>query len=78
MHGAAPVDDPIRCDPTVAKVRAMLAALDPEALAAVDDVDRTLIVAELRKDPWVRVRESAANAAYLQELRACLTGSSKR
>ncbi len=56
----------------------MLAALDPEALAAVDDVDRTLIVAELRKDPWVRVRESAANATYLQGLRACLTASSKR
>ena len=78
MHGATPVDDPIRRDPTVARVRAMLAALDPEALAAVDDVDRTLTVAELKKDPWARVRESAANAAYLQELRACLTASLKR
>jgi hypothetical protein len=75
VYAAEPIDDPIRQDPTVARVRAML---DPEALAAVDDVDRTLIVAELKKDPWVRVRESAANATYLQELRACLTDSSKR
>jgi hypothetical protein len=29
----------------------MLAALDPAALAAVDDVDRTLSVSELQKDP---------------------------
>ncbi len=71
-------EDPIRRDPTVARVRARLAELDPEALAAIDDVDRTLIVAELTKDPWARVRESAANAAYLEGLRACLASASSR
>lgn len=59
-------------------MRARLAELDPEAFAAIDDVDRTLIVAELMKDPWERVRESAANAAYLEGLRACLSSSSNR
>lgn len=72
------LDDPIRRTPEIARVRALLEVLDPEALAAVDDVDRTLIVAELRKDPWVRVRESTAHAMYLQELQKCMSPSSKR
>ena len=74
---AAWADDPVRSDPVVAAVRAMLAARDPDVLAAVDDVDRTLIVSALARDPWERVRESAANARYMMELRRCLANTSK-
>ena len=49
----------------------MLAARDPDVLAAVDGVDRTLIVSALARDPWERVRESAANARFVMELRRC-------
>jgi hypothetical protein len=70
-------EDPVRSDPVVARVRAMLAARDPDVLAAVDDVDRTLIVSALARDPWERVRESAANARYMAELRRCLATTSK-
>lgn len=70
-------DDAVRRDPTVVAVRAMLAAQDPELLAAVDEVDRTLIVSALARDPWQRVRESARNARYLDELRRCMTSPSR-
>lgn len=36
-------------------VRARAGAHDPEPLAMVDDVDRTLIRAVLTRDPWERV-----------------------
>lgn len=74
---SGPSDEDVRNDPAVARVRALLAARDPDVLAAVDDVDRTLILSALARDPWERVRESAANARYMAELRACLATSSK-
>ncbi len=43
----------------------MLAERDPDVLAAVDDVDRTLILSTLRLDPMERVRSSAHNAEAL-------------
>lgn len=70
-------EDPVRRDPVVAAVRAMLAERDPDVLAAVDVVDRTLIVSALARDPWERVRESEANARYLADLRRCLASTSK-
>jgi len=74
---ALPSNDPVGLDPTVAAVRAMLAERDPELLDAIDDVDRTLIVSGLGRDPWSRVRESVSNASYLSELRRCLATTSK-
>ncbi len=53
---------------TLAAVRASVAERDPELLAMVDDVDRTLIRAMLDRDPWVRVRMGLAMAATLAEL----------
>jgi hypothetical protein len=58
-------DDPVRRDPLVARIRAMLAERDPDVLAAVDDVDRTLIHSTLRLDPLDRVRSSTHNAEVL-------------
>jgi hypothetical protein len=58
-------DDPVRQDPLVARVRAMLAECDPDVLAAVDDVDRTLILTTLRLDARERVRSSAYQAEVL-------------
>lgn len=64
-------DDPIRRHPTVLRVRAMLAERDPELLAAVDDVDRTLIVSELRLDPLARIRSSVETALFLERWSQC-------
>jgi hypothetical protein len=65
--------DPIQLDPTVARVRAMIAALDAELLEGVGDVDRTLI-----DDPWQRMRRSFAQHDTLQEMARCLRSSSTR
>ena len=70
--------DPILLDPTVARVRAMIAALDPELLEGVDDVDRTLIVSSLADDPWQRMKRSFAQHDTLQEMARCLRSSSTR
>lgn len=48
--------------------RARLAAEDPELLAAVDDVDMTLIDSWLRMAPWERVTMSLDGAAGIEEL----------
>jgi len=70
-------DDPIRRHPTVVRVRAMLAARDPELLAAVDDVDRTLIVSELRLDPGARIRSSVETAQFLERWSRCSRARSR-
>ena len=49
--------------------RARLAAEDPELLAAVDDVDMTLIDSWLRMAPWERVAMSLDSAAGIEELK---------
>ena len=57
-------DDPVRRHPTVARLRAMLGTLDPEVLAAVDDVDRTLIIATPALAHAERVRSSVETALF--------------
>lgn len=52
----------------MARVRALVASLDPELLDGVDEVDRTLIAASLARDPWLRVRQSHAQFHSLQEM----------
>ena len=41
---------------TLDELRALVGALDPDLLAAEDDVDRTLIVLALERSPLERVR----------------------
>ena len=74
----AALSDPVRENPIVARIRAVLAETDPELIDAIDEVDRTLIVSSLARDPWDRVRTCVANANYLAELRQCLASTSKR
>lgn len=50
-------------------MRAMLAERDPELLEAVAEVDRTLIRAWLRRDPWERAQCSFETAAGIAELK---------
>ena len=59
------------------RVRAFLAERDPELLAAVDDVDRTLIVSELRLDPLARIRSSVETALFLERWSQCNRARSK-
>lgn len=59
-------------------VRARVGAHDPELLAMVDDVDRTLIRAMLARDPWERVRMGVAMALTLEELARCRRPTSTR
>lgn len=56
----------------------MLAEHDPDVLAAVDDVDRTLITSTLRLDPLERVRSSVETALFLERWSRCSRSPSKR
>ena len=49
----------------------MLGRLDPDVLAAVDDVDRTLIVSTLALNPSERVRSSVETALTLERWARC-------
>lgn len=49
----------------------MLAERDPDVLAAIDDVDRTLIVSELHRDLMERVRTSVETALLLDRWARC-------
>ena len=51
-------------------LRAKVAAVDPDLVAAVDDVVKTLIASWLRKTPWERAELSFDAAAGIEELRA--------
>ena len=53
-------------------VDALIAALDPEVRAAIDDVDRTLITLTLAQTPWNRLRSASRMAQYLGKLRDAL------
>jgi len=57
------------CSEELRAVRAMLAERDPELLEAVAEVDRTLIRAWLRRDPWERAQCSFETAAGIAELK---------
>ena len=60
-------------DEIVAEVRAYLAEHDPDVLAAVDDVDRSLIRSELQRSPLARLVASAQQARFYERLAASRT-----
>lgn len=49
-------------------IEALIAALDPEVRAAIDDVDRTLIVLSLQQSPWERLGEASRMAQVLARI----------
>ncbi len=57
-------------DEIVADVRAYLAEHDPDVLAAVEDVDRSLIRSELQRSPLARLVASAQQARLYERLAA--------
>ena len=71
-------DEAVRRDPSVAQLRAMLAKRDPEVLAAIDDVDRSLIVSTLALAPSERVRSSVETALFLERWARCSQTPSNR
>jgi hypothetical protein len=50
----------------------LIAAVDPEVRAAIDDVDRTLISLSLERSPWNRLRSASRMAQTLARLRDAL------
>jgi hypothetical protein len=52
-----------------AKARAMLAEIDPDLAAAVDDVDRSLIREALARTPIERLRWCEERAAEIEAMR---------
>lgn len=57
-------------DELVIAVRAFLAEHDPDVLAAVEDVDRSLIQSELRRSPIERLVASVQQARFYERLAA--------
>lgn len=57
-------------DEIISDVRAHLAEHDPDVLAAVDDVDRSLIQSELRRSPIERLVASVQQARFYERLAA--------
>lgn len=62
------MDDP---SATLAK---LIANLDPEVRAAIEDVDRTLIQLSLEQSPWNRLRSASRMAQALGKFRDGLSG----
>lgn len=62
--GAPPAETPT--------IEALIEALDPEVRAAIDDVDRTLIVLSLQQSPLSRLRSATRMAQTLGRLRRAL------
>lgn len=58
--------------------RAWLAQRDPELLAGIDEVDRTLIRAWLDRDPWERLTDTFEHYDTLQEMAQCLRQNYRR
>jgi hypothetical protein len=52
-----------------ARLAVLVANLDPEVRAAIDDVDRTLIVLTLEQSPWNRLRSASRMAQTLGRFR---------
>jgi len=57
-------------DELVTQVRAYLAEHDPDVLAAVEDVDRSLIQLELQRSPLERLVTSLQQARFYERLAA--------
>lgn len=57
-------------DELVQSVWAYLAEHDPDVLAAVEDVDRSLIRSELRRSPLERLVASVQQARFYERLAA--------
>ncbi len=55
-----------------ARLAILVANLDPEVRAAIDDVDRTLIVLTLEQSPWNRLRSASRMAQTLGRFRDAL------
>ena len=55
-------------DEIIAAVRTYLATYDPDVLAAVADVDRSLIRSELQLSPLTRLVASAQQARFYERL----------
>jgi hypothetical protein len=55
-----------------ARLAVLVANLDPEVRAAIDDVDRTLIVLTLEQSPWNRLRSASRMAQTLGRFRDAL------
>ena len=53
----------------VSTLEALIEALDPEVRAAIDDVDRTLIVLSLQQSPWERLGAASQMAQVLARIR---------
>lgn len=64
--------------PDSVAIRALVAARDPELVAGIDEVDRTLIRSWLDRDPWERVRFGLDRHASLMEMQRCMIANSKR
>lgn len=58
--------------------RERLAKLDPELLAGIAEVDRTLIRAWLDRDPWERLTDTFEHYDTRQEMAQCLRQNSRR
>jgi hypothetical protein len=54
-------------------IEALVAALDPEVRAAIDDVDRSLIMLSLEMSPGDRLRSASRMAQTLARLRDAAT-----
>jgi len=61
VPGASPTE--------VLTIDALIEALDPEVRAAIDDVDRTLIVMSLQQSPWERLGAASQMAQVLARIR---------
>jgi hypothetical protein len=48
---------------------ALIEGLSPEVRAAIDDVDRSLIVLSLQQSPWERLRSASRMAQTLARIR---------
>jgi hypothetical protein len=48
---------------------ALIEDLSPEVRAAIDDVDRSLIVLSLQQSPWERLRSASRMAQTLARIR---------
>lgn len=59
----------LRPGATYEQVRAWLLDVDPDLVAAADDVDRTLIADTLRLSLSERLDKASATAAWLMEFR---------
>lgn len=57
-------------DELVTQVRAYLAEHDPDVLAAIEDVDRSLIQLELQRSPLERLVASVQQARFYERLAA--------